>query len=333
MFNDRGLNKEYLETNNIKKMYYNGAEIFRMVSFMPTLSVNPAELKFRKTGGTATIGVTSNTTWSASTSASWLTLTTAATGISATAPDYSSGVTERNTTILVTASNGDFTASETISVSQKVGVLPDVPAGTFIFNYNAKQYNPATYSFPKTEGQRFDQDLQLRFEPSSRGVDYVYIDNGNYYGYSFGNTNDNYFNMYNRNGEGSMTIIYKAKWDAGGDGGNIFANREGTHNYMARGTFFHTSASYQAAFVPSAQPNITYVRAEYGEGIERTCVTTNQTASSYSGWGGASRGVGFFAGYAGGGEYFYGDFYWMYLANTVLTDEQIQEVIDYNESL
>lgn len=118
--NDNNIIKEYFETHNIKKMYYNGAEIFRRVTFMPTLSVDPTELKFGKTGGTATIGVTSNTTWSASTSASWLTLTTAATGISVTAADYSTGETERNTTILVTASNGDFTVSDTISVLQTI---------------------------------------------------------------------------------------------------------------------------------------------------------------------------------------------------------------------
>lgn len=132
--NDNNIIKEYFETHNIKKMYYNGAEIFRRVSFMPILSVDPAELKFGKTGGTATIGVTSNTAWSASTSASWLTLTTGATGITVTAPDYSSGETERNTAILVTASNGDFTVSETISVLQ---TLNDYTELAWISNANA----------------------------------------------------------------------------------------------------------------------------------------------------------------------------------------------------
>lgn len=120
MFNDRGLNKEYLETHNIMKMFYNGREVFRRVSFIPTLSVDTNALTFRKTGGTETVGIASNTTWSASTSASWLTITTAATGISVTAADYSTGETERNATILVSASNGDFIVSETINVVQKV---------------------------------------------------------------------------------------------------------------------------------------------------------------------------------------------------------------------
>ena len=120
MFNDRGLNKEYLETHNIMKMFYNGREVFRRVSFIPTLSVSTNDLTFPKTGGTNTVEITSNTTWSASTSASWLTITTAATGISVAAADYSSGQTERTATITVTASNGDFSVSETISVTQRV---------------------------------------------------------------------------------------------------------------------------------------------------------------------------------------------------------------------
>lgn len=120
MFNDRGLNKEYLETNNVKKMYYNGREVFRRVSFIPTLSVSTNALIFRKTGGTETVEISSNTTWSASTSASWLTITTAATGMSVTAADYSTGTTERTAIITVTASNGDFSVSENISVTQSV---------------------------------------------------------------------------------------------------------------------------------------------------------------------------------------------------------------------
>ena len=126
MFNDRGLNKEYLETHNIMKMFYNGREVFRRVSFMPTLSVSANALTFRKTGGTETVEISSNTTWSASTSASWLTITTAATGMSVTAADYSSGQTERSATITVTASNGEFSVSETISVTQKVAAYTEL---------------------------------------------------------------------------------------------------------------------------------------------------------------------------------------------------------------
>lgn len=126
MFNDRGLNKEYLETNNVKKMYYNGMEVFRRVSFTPSLSLSTNSLSFKKTGGTETVEISSNTTWSASTSASWLTITTAATGISVTAADYSSGQTERTGTISVVCNNGDFSVSSSITVTQKVQSYTEV---------------------------------------------------------------------------------------------------------------------------------------------------------------------------------------------------------------
>ena len=46
----------------------------------------------------------------------------------------------------------------------------------------------------------------------------------------------------------------------------------------------------------------------------------------------ASDGIGFFAGYATGDEYFSRKFYWMYCSNEALTDDEILQVIRYNES-
>lgn len=119
MFNDDGVLKEYYVTRNVMKMYYNDNEVFRRVSFTPSLTLSTNSLSFRKTGGTDTVGVSANTTWSVSTSASWLTIATASTGFSVTAADYSTGET-RQATIIVTASNGDMSAQSVVSVEQVV---------------------------------------------------------------------------------------------------------------------------------------------------------------------------------------------------------------------
>ncbi len=64
---------------------------------------------------------------------------------------------------------------------------------------------------------------------------------------------------------------------------------------------------------------------------------TNNTTSSNSSfsYGGTNNGkFALFAGYASStGEWFVGDFYWVYMCQGTLTDEQVQQVIDYNENL
>lgn len=119
MFNDDGVLKEYYVTRNVMKMYYNDNEVFRRVSFTPSLTLSTNSLSFKKTGGTDTVGVIANAPWSVSTSASWLTITTASTGFSVTAADYSTGET-RQATIIVTASNGDLGMQAVVSVEQVV---------------------------------------------------------------------------------------------------------------------------------------------------------------------------------------------------------------------
>lgn len=335
MFNDRGLNKEYLETNNVKKMYYNGREVFRRVSFTPSLSLSTNSLNFKKTGGTDTVEVSANTTWSVTTSDSWLTIATASTGFSVTAADYSTGETARQATIIVTASNGDMSAQSVVSVEQKIGGLPDVP---FMFNYNAKEYDSETGTFPKTEGQLFDQDIVLRGTPGSYvGPDYVKFDYGTYYDYTWSSTNDNPFNR-NANNKNSFTFIYKTSGFTSGSN-NLFANRGGSYNYMVRGNMFHTSQSGYLDLAPNADPQICVIRisADGTECVRKFVDTQGNTLQSVSAnsisWGNVNNSIAFFAGQAGGGELFFDNFYWMYCSLQALTDEQIQEVIDYNENL
>lgn len=120
MYNDNGVWKTYYVARNVMKMYYNDNEVFRRVSFTPSLSLSTNSLSFKKTGGTDTVGVSANTSWSVSTSASWVTITTASTGFSVTAADYSSGETSRQATIIVIASNGDMSVQSVVSVEQAV---------------------------------------------------------------------------------------------------------------------------------------------------------------------------------------------------------------------
>lgn len=211
--------------------------------------------------------------------------------------------------------------------------MGSLPSNTFMFNYNAKQYDSSTHTFPKTEGQLFDEDLVLNTAPSSYSDDYVDFGNGfSYMGKMYSSTSANPFN---RTSNTNFTFIYKTSGWTNSDG-NLFANRYGNYNYMVRGTVFHTSSGSFLQLVPNTNPQICVIRVYANGRSERKFVDSNGTvlqsvsASSIS-WGSVSDGIAFFAGYASGSENFNQKFYWMYCSMEALTDEEILKVIQYNE--
>lgn len=103
----------------INKMYRSGELIYQNVVLSPTLELSNNTITFQKSGGTMNIGVTSNTSWNASTSDSWLTISTAGTGFTVTAANYT-GDSDRTGTITVTARNAYSSITKTIEVEQEV---------------------------------------------------------------------------------------------------------------------------------------------------------------------------------------------------------------------
>lgn len=203
-----------------------------------------------------------------------------------------------------------------------------------MFNYNARFYDPATYTFAKTKGQLFDEDLVLNKAPNSYTEDSVVITNGAYMGKTYPSNADNPFNRSSSLGN-SITFISKTSGFTG-NMTNIFANRYNNYNYMIRGNIFHTSSVTYLTLNPPANPQICVTRINSNGTAERKFVDENgntlaiTTASTVS-WGSINNGVAFFAGFASGGEYFTATFYWMYCSLETLTDEEILKVIKYNE--
>ena len=203
-----------------------------------------------------------------------------------------------------------------------------------MFNYNAREYNSSTYTFPKTPGQQFDEDLVLNGNPGSFDGESVNFTNGRWMGKNYGTTANNPFNRSSSNT--TFTFVYKTSGFTENEQ-NLFANRGSDHQYMVRGNMFHTSQSGFLGFVPSTNPQIVFVRIQANGQSERKVVDVNGnvlqsvSASSVS-WGGASNAVGFFSGYGTqGSEYFNDRFYWMYCSLEALTDAEIKQVIAYNE--
>lgn len=212
-------------------------------------------------------------------------------------------------------------------VSGSTATLPDVP---FTVNYNANNYNPSTKTLLKTEGQLANVDAVITAGTPTVHDGYLTIaDNtrATISGYQA------YFNRDNNNP--NLTIISKQKTD--GNDGHMFANRDSNYNWMYRVYYkkltLHGS-SEQGSVAVTTQPVIESVRINSSR-LATYNNYTNNTSSTFSNfnYGGTNSGkFAIFQGYATStGENFIGDFYWVYMSQTTLTDEQVQQVIDYNE--
>lgn len=216
--------------------------------------------------------------------------------------------------------------------------MAKLPSNTFMFNYNARFYDPATYTFAKTKGQLFDEDLVLNKAPTSYGEDNVNFGNsGAYMSKTYSSNAENPFNRSSSLGN-SFTFICKTSGFTG-NMTNIFANRYNNYNYMVRGNIFHTSSSTYLTVNPPTHPVICVLRVnENGSSIRKfvdengNVISGASVSASSISWGSINNGVGFFAGFANGGEYFNATFYWMYCSLEPLTDEEILKVIQYNEN-
>lgn len=210
-------------------------------------------------------------------------------------------------------------------VSGSTATLPDVP---FTVNINAKNYNETTKTFAKTNGQLADTDIVITSGTPVLNDGYVTVSTntrGVITGYQ------TYFNRDNSNP--NLTII--SKQSTVGSNCHIFANRDSTYNWMYRA--YNNKLSLHGAngeignLAVTTQPVIESVRVN----SSRTAIFNNYTdnttisVSNFNYGGSNTTAYLFYGGYTG--EYFVGDFYWLYMSQTTLTDEQIQQVITYNE--
>lgn len=212
-------------------------------------------------------------------------------------------------------------------VSGSTASLPNVP---FTVNYNAKNYDSQTKTLLKTSGQLADVDAVITAGTPTVGDGYITIASGTratISGYQ------NYFNRDNNNP--NLTIISKQMTD--GYNCHMFANRDNTYNWMYRCYSDHLTlhgASEQGSVAVTTQPVIESVRIDSSRLAIYNNYTDNtlSTQSSFN-YGGTNSGkFAIFAGYgSSSGEWFVGDFYWVYMSQSALTDKQVQQVITYNE--
>lgn len=229
-------------------------------------------------------------------------------------------------------------------VSGSTATLPNVP---FVLNYNAKNYDSTTYSIPQTNGQTKEVDAICNYNPS-KIVDhsedgYISVTGDTRLAISGGTTP-----MYRENTETgcTMTIVSKARTTYNysiltcrGAGGTSQMNW--MWRYPSNGIFLHGSSSYNSVTYQTsttASPITASIRVTWDGGVKQQINdwTNNGSYSGNFGYGSheyVNNDGSLFCDYlTTNGEFWYGDFYWVYMSHNTLTDEQIQQVIDYNES-
>lgn len=235
----------------------------------------------------------------------------------------------------LTIDNGyeyEWNGSEWVNVGEVTGTTATLPNVPFTVNYNAKNYNASTQTFAKTNGQLADTDVTITGGTLTTHDGYVTVPSSTRgvisgYGYYFNRTDST----------PNLTIISKQRTE--GINCHMFANRSASSNYnwmyrpYSDRLTLHGS-SEQGAITVTTQPVIESVRIDSNKLATYNNYTdnTSSTTSSFS-YGNTNGSVALFAGYTdSGGEWFVGDFYWIYMSQTTLTDEQVQQVINYNES-
>lgn len=225
-------------------------------------------------------------------------------------------------------------------VTGSTATLPDVP---FMVNYNAKEYDATNRKLPKTDGQSRNSDAVCNFgyhivDHSADGYITVTGDTRMII------SGTPYMNRTNTQTGCTMTIVSKVKTTNANNSYSILTNRGSysTMNWMWRypsnGIFLHGSSAYnnpKYLVSTTGQPITASIRISYNGGVKQQLNDWTNNGS-YSGdfqYGSDYNGNNaMFCDYATeSAEFWKGDFYWVYMSFNVLTDEQIQQVIAYNE--
>ena len=225
---------------------------------------------------------------------------------------------------------------------ERTSELPDVP---FMLNYNAKNYDATNRKLLKTEGQLRDSDAVCNYgyhivDHSADGYITVTGDTRMII------SGTPYMNRNNTQTGCTMTIVSNVRTTNANSSYSILTNRGSwsTMNWMWRypsnGIFLHGSSAYnnpKYLVSTTGQPITASIRISYDGSVKQQLNdwTNNGSYNGVFQYGSDYNGNNaMFCDYATeNAEFWKGDFYWVYMSFNVLTDEQIQQVIDYNENL
>ena len=219
-------------------------------------------------------------------------------------------------------------------------LLPNVP---FEFYYHAKDYDEANHSIPN-QGKANLKGASLQLEANLPTV----VDgrllriNDRCEGYidrwPNGSTESGAY--FYRGGQDCMTIVAKVAPQLNrGNASDFISNRGGGYNYMWRigegnSSFLHTAWGYDEGRSLPLDSELPQVLAVRVDGVNDCILLQNLTTGESKrvegvNWGGGDNVFKLF--YNDDGEFFLGDFYWVYYSFELLTDAQLQAVVEADE--
>lgn len=324
---DTAIAKFFYKKNNVCKKAYIAEKEFVALASTPRIELSTTHVNIAKSGGEVLISVTTNALLRFASSESWISAEEADKNTIKVIVLEPSDITRRGI-LTVTAYNDYASVDVDITIYQGLS-LPNVP---FLFNYNAKLFD-GNKTIERHPDQVYPYDMILPNQITNYTDDYVVIEGNNFYTWGFGSG----MGSVARTGNDPLTIVYKVK-NTSGQSGNVFSNRNTNYNYMLRengqtGALFHTQDSSQSVLKYTTPTNILCMRAANGQGWLESITDNLKSEPRSISWGSASNAGAFFAGQRSGGENWSGDFYWIYISNEALSDEEIMQVVDYNENI
>ena len=318
------------------------------------LKVRPSTISVPLTGGTFDLKIKSSEDWTLSMDSNYLSADAyiGTTGESIVTITAQGNTGDTNIVTTITALTANYSAETEVTI-RKDATLDGL---NFLFNYNAKDYNASTRTIPNHSAGTLSQNMVFKkttdYRYSSVGSaitvsnDHISFSGGTYAQFAYNNPSDSPFNI--TDDEPNLTVI--VKWwrnpDVSAIGGtaesDLLANRgmnaqvfnwilrtDGSNLYVITTTDLDRLA--WSAIPVTVVYRITNKQVQIKnitEGTSTPLITTTYNA--------ATNRLTFF------GQSYYispenvtncigGDFYWMFLSRDSLTDEQIQQVIDYNE--
>lgn len=337
------INKIMDGSTQINRAYLNGSIVFGSVP-MP-LEVFATALTFTYKASSQVVKVKGEN-WTVTKTGEWVSVSPVSgdgTGYLTISVTENEVIDTPRSGSVVVSSNG---VSATISISQDgAQEQPPLPDVQYFLNINAKSYDGG---FAAGDYNVYSEDMAATISGltawSNDGLifnygnaptvstDHLVISPGTYINLLFPSVNANIFNIISESD--SITFVFKVKTTSGE---NIIGNRNENYNYMIRqkSTYYTIHlASEGNADTPATYGDTEIISYTFSGGtITGKNWTTNQTgtgsAESYRS-GSSYFGI-CFGNYPG--ETWGGDFHWMYISpGTALTDEEIQDVIDFNEN-
>lgn len=243
--------------------------------------------------------------------------------------------------------------------------MSSLPNKSFVINYNARDYNPTTRTITRTSGQTLAQDMVFNKSTSTRYTngpsaitqydDHIMFSAGTYSQFSFSSGSDNPFNVGNDAKDLTIVIKYYRNKDFTDP---IYSTNPGTDVIMNRGQqdtkinwYMRCSEDSNGKRLQFNGKNSNYIQWSNHPVIEAVRMSDYETTimnltDSITGQpftftlqsnASQSKRITFF------GQNFNdsnvsdvvgcvgGDFYWVYISREVLTDEEIQQVVKFNE--